>query len=175
MPRVILEISSEIRLRSAQLADAPALFGVIRANIDHLEPWLPEMAEVKSVADVHDWIEPQIDAKIHENEIVFLIEVEGQVCGVVNVHSLDLKAATGELGYWISGEHSRKGIVTRCCATFLDYCIGTLGLIRIEATMIPNNIGSRAVVERLGFNYDGLRVRPPDAKPVALAVPWGFL
>ena len=57
------------------------------------------------------------------------------------------------------------GIVTRCCTKFLEYCFESLGLNRIEGPMIPENTGSIAVAERLGFTYDGLRVRPLGALP----------
>ena len=95
MTQVIIEVDSNTRLRPAQLTDASSIFELVRANADHPKPWLPEVAQVNSASEVSDWIEPQIDAEVHEREIVFLIAIAGEIIGVINVHSLDYEASFG--------------------------------------------------------------------------------
>jgi len=41
----------------------------------------------------------------------------------------------------------------------LDQCFFVVGLHRVEATIRPENMASRRVVEKLGFREEGLRRR----------------
>jgi ribosomal-protein-alanine N-acetyltransferase len=40
-----------------------------------------------------------------------------------------------------------------------DYCLGTLGLHRMEINIRPENAASLRVVDKLGFRDEGLRVK----------------
>jgi ribosomal-protein-alanine N-acetyltransferase len=60
------------------------------------------------------------------------------------------------LGYWIGASHARQGYMTRAVNQLRDYAFGTLGLHRLEAACLPANMPSLRLLERCGFEHEGL-------------------
>ncbi|GGA56188.1 GNAT family N-acetyltransferase [Pelagibacterium lentulum] len=60
------------------------------------------------------------------------------------------------LGYWMGVDYAGQGIMTRSVALILPFVFDTLGLHRIEAACLPDNLASRRVLIRNGFQEIGL-------------------
>jgi RimJ/RimL family protein N-acetyltransferase len=64
-----------------------------------------------------------------------------------------VKAAKLEVA--IAADHWGKGYATDAARTMVTYGFGALALHRITAAIGPDNVGSIAVVTRLGFTHEG--------------------
>lgn len=62
---------------------------------------------------------------------------------------------TASLGYWMGAPHAGRGFMTAAVTALLPYAHGTLGLRRIEAGCLPNNVPSIRLLERVGFQREG--------------------
>jgi [ribosomal protein S5]-alanine N-acetyltransferase len=62
---------------------------------------------------------------------------------------------TCELGYGLDFRSEGKGLMTEALQAACAYAFGALGLHRIQATHLPENLRSAAVLRRLGFCVDG--------------------
>ena len=58
-----------------------------------------------------------------------------------------------DIGYRFARKFWGKGIATESCRPFLDFGFNTLGLTKICAMLLPENTGSRRVLEKLGFIF----------------------
>jgi ribosomal-protein-alanine N-acetyltransferase len=90
----------------------------------------------------------------------FVIEVDGQVAGQLNVTSISygsLSSAT--IGYWIAERFAGRNATPTAVALATDHCFQALGLHRMEICIRPENAKSLRVVEKLGFRYEGLKRR----------------
>jgi ribosomal-protein-alanine N-acetyltransferase len=90
----------------------------------------------------------------------FVIEVDGQLAGQLNVSSIaygSLSSAT--IGYWVSERFAGLGATPTAVALATDHCFFGVGLHRMEICIRPENGPSLRVVEKLGFRYEGLRRR----------------
>jgi ribosomal-protein-alanine N-acetyltransferase len=65
-------------------------------------------------------------------------------------------AQAATLGYWMGAPHAGKGRMTRAVATISAFGFATLRLHRIEAACIPENIASISLLQRNGFQREGL-------------------
>jgi ribosomal-protein-alanine N-acetyltransferase len=61
----------------------------------------------------------------------------------------------GELGYALRKDHWGRGYATEAASLMLDFAFSTAGLHRVQAATGPENAPSRALLERLGFRYEG--------------------
>lgn len=68
---------------------------------------------------------------------------------------IDEYQRTAELGYWIDGDFEGKGIVTRACASLVEYG-ELLGVARFVICCATANERSGAVARRLGFVHEGV-------------------
>jgi len=60
------------------------------------------------------------------------------------------------LGYWLGVDCTGRGIMTRSVNAVLSFAFDELGLHRIEAACMPENRSSIGVLERCGFQREGL-------------------
>ena len=60
------------------------------------------------------------------------------------------------IGYWIDEALAGRGYVPEAVVLLMRYAFETLGLHRLEATIVPRNIASRRVAEKLGLREEGI-------------------
>ncbi|MEW4371379.1 GNAT family N-acetyltransferase [Paenibacillus kandeliae] len=60
------------------------------------------------------------------------------------------------IGYFLNHLHNGKGIMTAAVKMVVDYAFEELHLHRLEAGVMPHNIGSLRVLEKVGFAREGL-------------------
>ncbi len=60
------------------------------------------------------------------------------------------------LGYWIGMPYAKKGLMTAGVQAVVPFVFETLGLHRLEAACLPSNIASMRLLEKVGFQREGL-------------------
>ncbi|MCU4179071.1 GNAT family N-acetyltransferase [Bosea sp. BH3] len=60
------------------------------------------------------------------------------------------------LGYWMGKRHAGKGHMTEAVRGAVRFAFSDLALHRVEAACLPNNEPSRRLLERVGFQHEGL-------------------
>lgn len=63
------------------------------------------------------------------------------------------------LGYWIGERFARQGYTLDAVRALVPFIFGTLGLHRIEAACLPENLPSRNLLARAGFREEGQALR----------------
>ncbi|HRK23892.1 MAG TPA: GNAT family protein [Beijerinckiaceae bacterium] len=64
-------------------------------------------------------------------------------------------AQAGTLGYWMGARHARQGLMTRAVRLACKLGFLRLGLRRIEAACLPENVASIRLLEKSGFRQEG--------------------
>lgn len=94
------------------------------------------------------------------NAFMFAIEVDNHLVGQITLGNVIWGSLReGYIGYWIDEKYAGRGIMTNSVALLTDYALGEAGLHRIEISIRPENLASIRVVEKIGFNNEGLRPR----------------
>jgi len=73
-----------------------------------------------------------------------------------NLQRLDVWNYKVEIGYELTPEYWKKGIMTEALTEIIKYGFNKLSINRIEALIIPENIGSIKLIEKIGFKKEGL-------------------
>lgn len=63
------------------------------------------------------------------------------------------------LGYWIDDACQRLGLMTEAVAAAVRFAFLDIDLHRVQASIMPRNVASRKVVEKLGFREEGVSLR----------------
>jgi ribosomal-protein-alanine N-acetyltransferase len=63
--------------------------------------------------------------------------------------------ARAELGYVLSRQHWGKGLMPEAVRAIIRFCFRRMGLNRIEARCIAENVASARVMEKAGMTYEG--------------------
>lgn len=92
-----------------------------------------------------------------DTEKVFAIDYNGELCGLIGlILQKDVYRKSAELGYWIGEPYWGKGIATKAVELIAEYAFDELKLIRIYAGAFEYNIGSIKVLEKNGFQKEGI-------------------
>ncbi|MGO4494828.1 GNAT family N-acetyltransferase [Paenibacillus sp. 2RAB27] len=60
------------------------------------------------------------------------------------------------LGYSMDQAHNGKGYMTKAIQLIMKFAFEEIGLLRVEAGVMPRNVGSMRVLEKAGFKQEGL-------------------
>jgi len=63
---------------------------------------------------------------------------------------------TATLGYWMGESYANRGYMTRAVRALAPFAFGALRLHRLEAACLPHNFASMRLLEKLGFQREGL-------------------
>lgn len=89
--------------------------------------------------------------------IIRAIEVDGKAVGNVGVFFKDdVYCKSAELGYWLGEEYWGNGIMSRAVEQLCDYVFENYDIARIFAEPFATNVGSRRVLEKAGFELEGI-------------------
>ncbi|KIL41542.1 GCN5 family acetyltransferase [Gordoniibacillus kamchatkensis] len=86
-------------------------------------------------------------------ELALTLRESGRLIGGCGIHVSEPEQ--GEIGYCIDRAHWRQGYASEAAAALLRFGFEELGLHRIYATCRPGNIGSAAVMKKIGMTYEG--------------------
>lgn len=84
-----------------------------------------------------------------------VLRENGKMIGTVGITSFDFKNNRAEIGYALSPRFRGRGYMTEAVKLLISYCFETLGVQRVEARFIKENICSRALAERCGMTFEG--------------------
>lgn len=68
----------------------------------------------------------------------------------------DVTEGRAGVGYWLGPDARGRGIATRTLRLMAQWAFSSLGVMRLELTCAPDNIGSQRVAERCGFVQEGV-------------------
>ena len=89
--------------------------------------------------------------------IFYAIEVDKKVVGNISVEkSSGLRSVVGVIGYYLIPEFYGRGIMTEAVKMICAEAFEKLDISRIEGTIFEPNIGSRRVLEKAGFELEGV-------------------
>lgn len=90
----------------------------------------------------------------------FGVFVGGQFAGEVNLNNVQRGPfQNAYLGYWIDEAQAGKGYTPEGVVLVLRYAFEQLGLHRVQISILPRNLASRRVVEKLKIRDEGTAER----------------
>ena len=147
-------------LRAPQPADYGQWAELRAVSREHLRPWEPEWArdELSRTAFRRRLRFYQKDMREEAGYAFFIFEEQHQaLVGGLTLSNIrrGVTQATA-LGYWTGLPFVGRGHMTRAVGLAADFVFSELHLHRMEAACLRNNFGSIAVLERNGFQREGV-------------------
>lgn len=160
-------LGGRVMLRPLRPSDFDAWRDVRVASRDWLEPWepLPE-PDAPDAAEDKDVFRSRCSAWDRQRQFdsaygfgLFLREPE-LLIGEVSLGSVQRGPfQSASVGYWVDERHAGQGYVPEGVAVIIRYAFEELELHRVEAAIVPRNIASQRVAEKLGLREEGTSER----------------
>ena len=108
-------------------------------------------------------------AHSQEPECAFAIEYSGEAAGGVGfLIGRDIARMSAEMGYWLSEEFWGRGIASRAVMAMSDWAFDHYNLTRVFAMAFAYNAASVRVLEKAGFEREGVLRRSAIKKGLVL-------
>lgn len=109
-----------------------------------------------SRADAKNWIGQHPGAAEAGTNLTWAVRrrEDSLLIGAIGIH-ITAHHRRGVLGYWLGRPYWGQGYTSEAAQAVVEYGFSVLDLYRIEATRMPENIGSRRVMEKAGLTYEG--------------------
>jgi len=146
------EMPSRVELCPLTLADQDEFCSLVQASAELHHPWMQLPATAQ---EFHAWMH-RFDDGTNRG---FLIRVRetGAAAGSININSIIRGRYQGaSLGYAAFAPSAGQGYMTEGLTIILRHAFDDLRLHRLEANIQSANKASVALVQRLGFRYEGL-------------------
>ncbi len=150
-----------IRLRAVRMRDGAQWSRIRLTDREHLEPWEPSTDGDWTLRHtIAAW--PSLCSGLRSEArkgrmLPYVIELDGRFCGQLTIGNVTHGALRSAwIGYWVRRSATGQGVATAALALGLDHCFGPVMLHRVEATVRPENVASRAVLAKVGFREEGL-------------------
>lgn len=147
-------------LRLPEMADHGQWSRLRRESEDFLRPWEPA------------WSSDHLTRRAFRNRVywawrsrdegkalaLFLFRREDQrLIGAITLDNIRRGPAdSAQVGYWIGPEFARRGLMTEALTGLVHHAFASLDLSRVEAACLPENVASRALLDRTGFRHEGV-------------------
>jgi ribosomal-protein-alanine N-acetyltransferase len=148
-------------IRPVVPGDAKVLSALYTAQRDFLAPFEPVRAE-------SFFTEPT--QRVRLTEIAerrrmgagysWLILDEGVVAGMISLSNVVRGPfQSANIGYFVAREHNGRGLATTAVQLVVAEAFSAVGLHRVEAGTLLDNLGSQRVLQKAGFEQFGLAKR----------------
>jgi len=152
--------SDHIYLRPIVPEDGESLLHLRVRNREFLQPYEPLQADRNFTREgIGEQIAMACRAWDEGNGYAFGIfrKEDDQLIGRVNLSNVSRGAwQSCTIGYYLDQTENGKGYMTEAVRLAVDFAFKQAGLHRVQAAIMPHNMGSIRVVEKVGFWYEGL-------------------
>jgi ribosomal-protein-alanine N-acetyltransferase len=143
-------LTPRLRLRALLLDDAPAFHAyAFDPEVARFTPWRPHSSELFAKGLIKVITQPQFLNWAMTKPPADL------VVGIVFLHSFSKQHLKAEIAFNLARAHWNQGLATEAVSAVLHFAFHQLGLNRIEALCMPENLSSRKVLEKLGMAFEG--------------------
>ena len=144
-----------IKIRKWYIEDAGNLAAALsnKKVLDNLRDGMPYPYTEK---DAEDYINAMLNSDPNST-FAYAVEVDGAAVGSIGAFRQgNIHFRTAELGYYLDERYWGKGVMTEAVRQLCEKIFDETDILRIYAEPFADNIGSRRVLEKAGFQLEGI-------------------
>lgn len=147
--------TARLRIRQMSKADTSAIYDICRRPESAR---YVEWTEHQNIGETRAYVNWIVDGYGKQRSTTWVIELlpEKKVIGTCCFLNIDSYYKTAEIGYCLSSAYWGRGYATEAVWALLWYGFREIGFARIQARVMTENFRSAAVLERIGFEKEGL-------------------
>ena len=143
-------------IRRIEISDTENFFKLIDNNRLHLLTYFPITLNLTSdLSLTSKFIENKITKSLKKETFYFVVEMDRQLVGAVNIKEVDWTIPKCEIAYFIDKDYQNKGLTKKAIKWLTEFCFSELGMEKVYAKVNPENYASKQILEKNGFVKEG--------------------
>ena len=155
--------SNLIYIRPLEPADAHDLLQLQMDNKEFFETYSPPRSDDYYTIQAQEDLIRKYQERAEKDlgyEFGIFIKADDHLIGTISLfHIMRSALQSAFIGYSLDQAHNGKGYMTEAVKLAVNFAFEKLHLHRIEAGVMPHNIGSIRVLEKAGFHKEGLAIK----------------
>ena len=120
-------------------------------NRDDARVWFKTTAQL-SLDQHRSWFQRYVEKS---DDLLFVVEVAGEVVGQVSVYDIDPESRSGEVGrFLVASGHGGRGYMRAAISALLELCAKTLALRYVFLEVKAANERAKRIYSSLGFTEE---------------------
>lgn len=152
--------NSRVLLRVARPEDWAEWASLREKSYSFLKPWEPTWAAsaLDEIPFQRRLLRQEEDRKAGTAHAFLIFDSQNnQMVGGLNLTNIRRSVVqSGTVGYWIGAPFIRQGYMSAALSLLIRFSFEKIGLHRLEAACLPRNTASRALLQKVGFQEEGL-------------------
>ncbi|MES2104341.1 MAG: GNAT family protein [Pseudomonadota bacterium] len=147
--------TARLELRAISTDDIDALFSIF-SDPQTLRYW--SRGPYSSPTELQSYFDKTEQSFIDKSQLRWGLarREDGRVIGVCSLYAIDAGNLRADIGYILHKDAWGRGYMREALTAIFDYAFEVMSLRRIEADIDPRNAASITVLEKLGFQREGL-------------------
>jgi len=147
---MIINVDSEIKLKTVELDDVENRYGIMMKNKEYLKKWLGWLDYYKNVNDLIEYTKICQKKESNKEAYIFGIYYKDEYVGCIEIQNIDYRNKKCEIGYWLSEDANGNGIMIRTCKTVVGYIFEIIKLNKINILALCFAIKYSIEISNLG-------------------------
>lgn len=151
-----------MQVRLVEKEDFEDLYNLIEKNRERLIRYFPKTsAAIKDLEAARKFTKQRVKQAIEREQYCFVIAKKSpaELIGLVMVKNIDWTIPKGELAYFIDENYEGLGITSNAVKWVVEYCFEQLEMEKLYIKFNPENMGSKKVAIKNGFEKEGFLKR----------------
>jgi len=146
----------DILIRPHAAGDVEPMYAAVVESMATVGRWMSWCSADYSLRDAMTFYERCAKAWDTEGDREFGIfdVASGEMLGCVGINQINRLNRFANMGYWVRASRERRGIASTAARLAAGYAFAALGLARIEIVVLPDNLASRRVAEKIGARFE---------------------
>jgi RimJ/RimL family protein N-acetyltransferase len=141
-----------------QTGEGPRLHEAVHESLEIMRPWMPWAHDAYPLDEAESHCR-RASARftLREDLTLSIYDATGKrLLGSTGLHNINWSVRSFHIGYWIRQSEQGKGYVTEAVNALARYAFDALEARRVEIRCDSRNTRSLKVMQRLGFEQEGL-------------------
>lgn len=154
--KIYRELSTDdLFLRPSKLSDAEGLFDML-SDPQSMKYWSDQ--PISDIEEAIKVLKEDIESDEQGRSLCLSIFLKGEdrMIGKCILFQFSEANQRAEIGFILNRKYWRRGLTQQALNALIDFAFDTLNLHRIEADVDEENTGSLGILEKLGFQREGL-------------------
>jgi len=163
-----IKINTILTLRMLNTDDSAPLFHLIKNNRQHIEQGLYWVKDIHTTDNVCRLIIDYNTQWKNQQSLTMAAIFKGEIVGMVSLNRIDKSKQLALLEFWISEEHTGKGIIAQCCCYIIEYGFKQLNLNKVIMFCPEKHLKTRNVLKQIKFKCNTTQYIQKDPQGIEI-------
>ncbi|RKF13756.1 N-acetyltransferase [Alginatibacterium sediminis] len=154
-----LQVDEQLKLALVQSSFAEIYLQLVSEDLDYLKQWLAWPSLTLNQAFFERFVQNSLRDYADGKSLTCAMIYQNELVGNISFNEIDQALKSAQIGYWLCSKFQGKGIVTSAAKRLIQYGFEELNLDWIQINAAEHNIPSRAVAQRLGFDFKTIALK----------------